>query len=187
MRSIPRRKTFFSDATRSVTHNAVYLPFSFQVRVAFGASPVGGHWSAPPGECRFEQDLESVADAEDELVLLEEVGDGLAEVSPQLAAEHDPGSHVVAVAEPARDAEDLVVGEALGVFEHAEQVHPFRLTSAQFECVSRFDVAVRAGSTQYTDAGGRHSSSFQPGWGDANPDSSDHLPRLRREWDGEGE
>ena len=53
------------------------------------------------------------------------------------------GTHVVPVAEPARDTDDLALLQQLRLFQQSEQVHAFGGRSAFLERERRFHVAIR--------------------------------------------
>ena len=123
MSSIPRRKAWSGRSTRRRTHRQSYRPDSFQVSVAAGRALLRVPPVRPAGQhAGFEQDLEAVADAEDELVRVQEPPERVAERAGQVPGEDHAGPEVVAVAEPAGDAEDLVAVERVRLLQHAEQV-----------------------------------------------------------------
>ena len=72
-------------------------------RVASGPVLVGRH-----DQAGLEQHLKAVADAEDQLLLIAEPPQGVAEEVGELVGEDLAGRHVVAVGEAAGDDEDLV-------------------------------------------------------------------------------
>src|SRR5436309_1558313 len=84
--------------------------------VGGGGVPVdwvdAGGWSGE--EAGFDEDLEAVADAEDEFSVFDELCEGFFEVVDDLVGEDFSGGDVVAVGEASGDAEDLVVVEGGG-------------------------------------------------------------------------
>src|SRR5213076_180737 len=72
----------------------------------------GGHRRPECGEqARLDEDLESVADAEDGLARSHEVDEVLRELGPQPRGEDRARPHVVSRREPARDHEEVVIVE----------------------------------------------------------------------------
>src|SRR5262249_8799657 len=70
----------------------------------------------------LEQNLKAVTDAEDELLVVAEATQRVAEETGQLVGEDLAGGDVVAVGEPARDGEDLVAVQQGGVLTKAVDV-----------------------------------------------------------------
>ena len=123
------------------------------------AGHVGGPRRASPWQHPgLDQHLEAIADAQRQLVSREELSQHISEVRPHLGPEDHPGPHVVAVAEPPRDAQNLEVAEQLGLFEQAEQVNPFGATSAMLEDPGGLDIAVGSRSPQHQHAGSSHAT-----------------------------
>ena len=91
----------------SGTQRSSNLPESFQVSVA-GASQSRVERQQ---HARLDQDLKAVADAEDQLAGRVELVQAVGQVMANLIAEDPAGGDVVAVAEPARQAENLKVGQ----------------------------------------------------------------------------
>lgn len=108
-----------------------------------GAVGVGGSQKV-----RLQQHLESVANTDYELARFTECSKSFREVMLDLVAEDAPGGDVVAVAETARDAEYLEIGEALRLFQHVVDVPAFGGAAGQFKGVSGFDIAVGARSSE---------------------------------------
>ena len=76
-----------------------------------GVPVVGGELGDGAGEkAGFDEDLEAVADAEDDFAVGDELAERGAEVVDELVGEDFAGGDVVAVGEAAGEAEDLEVG-----------------------------------------------------------------------------
>jgi hypothetical protein len=133
---------------------AVVVPGERRIRsLIFTRRPV----VRPAGQdARFHQHLEPVADAQYEFVLLQKVADLLREVSAKLGAEDHSGADVVAVAEPAGNAQHLVLAQPRRIFEQAKQVDPLGRRPALFERERGLDVAIGSGGTQNANVGSRH-------------------------------
>ncbi len=110
-------------------------------------------------ESGLDEDLEAVADAEDELAVVDELSEGGFEVVNELVGEDFTGGDVVAVGEAAGKGEDLVIGEAGGVLEEGVDVEGvdgniFSTAAGEGEGVGEFAVAVGAGGAKEEDARG---------------------------------
>ncbi len=126
---------------------AVFVPGEGRVGLGFGTGRPG---FTPTGQDpRPHQHLESIADPQHQLVGREELLDGLGEMRPQLGSEDHPGSDVVAVAEPPRHTQDLIVPQQFRTLEDAEQMDPVTLATAVVEDPAGLHVTVGPGSTQH--------------------------------------
>ena len=94
---------------------------------------------------RFEQHLEPVADAEDEFARVAELADRIGEEMLELAREDFPGRDIVAVAEPARQDQDLRLLEAGRIFAESVDVDAFRDGPRGFEGERGLRIAIGAG------------------------------------------
>ena len=104
-------------------------------------------------QAALDEHLEAVADAEDQLAGVAERGERVGQVMAELVGEDAARGHVVAVAEPAGDAEDLVL---VGELRASSQRLRWTMSAAPpaLEGERGFAVAVGAGSTEDKDAGG---------------------------------
>jgi len=122
-----------------------------------GVPIVGGELRHGTGEeAGFDEDLEAVADAEDEVAIVDELAEGGAEVVDELVGEDFAGGDVVAVGEAAGEGEDLELLELGGVGEESVDVEGFDGGAHEGEGVVEFAVAVGAGGAEEEDAGGGH-------------------------------
>ena len=138
---MPERKTHLLPATREA--NPAIFEFAGVV-----AGERGGGAGGVAGEQQvgLDQDLEAVADAEDQLAGVAERLQCVGQMMADLVAEDAAGGDVVAVAEAAGEAEDLEVGEFLRSFENAVDVEPLRRAAGQLEGVRSLFVAIGAGA-----------------------------------------
>ncbi len=67
---------------------------------------------------------------------------------PNLVGQNAACGDIIAVAEPPWHAEDLVVAQDAGLFQHSIDMHPLCLSAGLFKGVCCLDVAVRAGGSQ---------------------------------------
>src|SRR5262249_51884215 len=91
---------------------------------------------------------EAVADAEDELLLVAEPAERVAEEVLELKGEHLSRRHVVAVAEAAGHDEDLEVAELSRVLAEGVHMDPLRDRAGQLEGGDGLAVAVGAGCSE---------------------------------------
>ena len=122
MRSMPRRNTQCCASATSCTQRSSNLPESFQVNVAGG--PVLR--IVRQQHAGLDEDLKSVADSQDELLGGLEGLERVLQVMPDLVGQNPPGGDVVTVAEPAGQAQHLVLIGQSRVLEQAIDVHQFR-------------------------------------------------------------
>ena len=115
-------------------------------------------------DARLDHHLKTVADAEDQLAVGLEVGPGVGQVMLDLVGQDAAGGHVVAVAESARQAENLESLEQPGLLQQAVDVERFGLRPRFLEGEGGFLVAVGAGGSQDQDVGRRHWLGAR-GWG----------------------
>jgi hypothetical protein len=99
-------------------------------------------------QLRLEQNLKAVADAEDQFACVAESLQHIGQVVANLVAEDPAGRDVVAVAETAREAEDLKVGRLLRYFEQPIYVPPLGRSTGEREGMRSLLVAIRAGRSQ---------------------------------------
>jgi hypothetical protein len=116
-------------------------------------------------EIGFNQDLKSVADADDGFAGFDETAEGVAEVVDELVGEDFAGGDVVAVAESAGEGEDFKLVEGCGFFENAIDVDGFGACAGELECVGGFAVAIGAGGTE-DQGSGLHRRYFRDFGGD---------------------
>ena len=104
----------------------------------------------------FEDHLEAIADAEDQLLLVAERANFVGEEGHQLVCEDLAGRDVVAVTEPAGDAENLVIVEARSAFSaQAIDVDKLGLGALALKSELRFAIAVGARGSGESGRGGR--------------------------------
>lgn len=88
--------------------------------------------------------LKSVADAEHQFVGLQEFSHGFVELTSKLAGKNHTCTKVVAIAESARDTQNLIPTELGGIFEEAEKMNSIRRRTGQLKRMSRFNVTIRS-------------------------------------------
>ena len=109
-----RRAARASGASR--TQRDSKWPESLWVRVAAAGGRAAGQ---EPG---LDQDLEAVADPQDQAAAVVEPAQGVAQDRPEPGGEDPPGPEVVAVGEAAGDGQDLEVVERAGRLEEPADV-----------------------------------------------------------------
>ena len=92
----------------------------------------------------LQEHLEAVADAEDQTAAVAELCQGVGKPRLQFDRENPPAGDVVAVGEPARDAEDLEVVGKRRLLCQGMHVHPAGDRAGPLEGVRRFMVTVGA-------------------------------------------
>src|SRR4029453_6094423 len=101
----------------------------------------------------LDQDLKAVADPQDQLAGVLESEQRVSQVMPHLIAEDAAGADVVAIAEAAWDAQNLILRSEPRIFEQGIQVHRVGSCTGRLEGERRFAVAVGAGGTEDEDVG----------------------------------
>jgi len=122
---------------------------SFQASVASRWASSGA--TRPAGQqAALDEHLEPVADAQDELAGGDEVVERLGEAVEHLVGEDLAGGHVVAVAEPAGDQEELEAVEFGGGFHESVDVDAFGREAAcsRAKTVSRSQLVPAVRSTR---------------------------------------
>ena len=150
--SMPARKTHFWPSTRSRTQRSSYLPESLSVSVA------GGPFSASGGS-RMPDLIITWKPLQMPRISLPSAlnwASGVGQVMLDLVGQDAAGGHVVAVAESARQAEDLEPLDQPGVLQEAVDVQRFALGPRLLEGERAFLVAVGAGGSQDEDVGLGH-------------------------------
>ena len=127
----------------SRTQRASNLPESLSVSVAVGPAA-----SATASRLVFSRIWKPLQMPMISLPASRNVGERVGQVMLNLVAEDAAGRDVVAVAESAGDAQDLKVGHATRLFEHAIDVPPLGHAAGQLEGVRSFPVAIRARCSQ---------------------------------------
>ena len=94
----------------------------------------------------FEQYLEAVADADDQLLGVAKLAEGVAEKGGQFNGQDLAGGNIVAVGEPAGDRQDVEFAEQLRVLAEAPDVNALGPSTGALESELRLLVAVRAGA-----------------------------------------
>lgn len=102
----------------------------------------------------LDEHLKAVADAEDQLAGVAKRGERIGEMVLELVAVNAPGRKIVAVAEPARQAEDLVVVSEPRRLEPTIEMHDLSRGAGALERIGAFRVAIRTGSTKHKNARG---------------------------------
>jgi hypothetical protein len=97
----------------------------------------------------FQQDLEAVTDPEDQLFLVSEALQGVAQEMGQLHSQDLPGCHVVAVSEASRDGQDLKAFKQVRVFAKSIDVNALRSCARLLESKFEFGIAIGPRSAQY--------------------------------------
>ena len=115
-----------------------------------GGVPIGGvELRNRAGEqAGLDEDLEAVADADDEFAVVDELLERGFEMVDELVGEYFSGGDVVAVGESAGEGEDLVLLKGGWVGEQGVDVEGIDgnvIAASKFESVSEFAVAVGAG------------------------------------------
>lgn len=119
----------------------------------------GGHMAfaiSGDNQSSFEQHLEPIADAEDQLARIAELIQGVSQECLQLHSEDLPRCNIVAIGEPAGDEEQLVFVEESRPFAETIDVDPFGFGAGLFESEGSFQVAVGPGGTQNQSANVSH-------------------------------
>jgi hypothetical protein len=109
----------------------------------------------------LEEDLETVADAENQLLLVAEAAEGVLQEGHELGRQDLAGGDVVAVGEAARDGEDLVAVEQRRLFAEAVDVDSLSLCARLFEGEKCFLVTVCAGGAEDQGSWGGHKESVK--------------------------
>ena len=146
-RSIPRRNTH-ATAGRPQLDPAVFVA----ARVVPGER--GRRAAAIIGQqhARLDEDLEAVADPQDQLARRLERLQALGQMMPDLVGQDAAGRHVVAIAESARQAEDLVrLGQLRDDSSSRLMCISLGPAAGLLEGERGFLVAVRSGSSQDQD------------------------------------
>ena len=99
-------------------------------------------------EAGLEHRLEAVADAEDELLVVAELAEGVGEEVLHVDRLHLPGPHVVAVGEAAGQDEDLVVAQEPGVVAEGVEVDAVAAAADHLEGLLHLVIAVGSRGTQ---------------------------------------
>ena len=124
----------------------------------------GERGRADPGrarqQARLDEDLEAVADPQDQAVALAEPAEGVAQDGPQPGRQDPAGAEVVAVGEAAGEGQDLERVEGAGRLDDPADVPGLGLGPRQSPGEGRLLVAVRPGRPQDEDAGLGHGSGF---------------------------
>ena len=140
------RNTQLPGSIASRTQRASNLPESFSVSVAVGPAA-----SAAASRLVFSSTWKPLQMPRISLPASRNVGQRVGQVVLHLIAQDPPGRDVVAVAEPAGDAEHLKIGHAPRLLQHAIDVPPLRRAAGQLESVRSFLVAIGAGRSQDQD------------------------------------
>ena len=93
----------------------------------------------------LDQNLEAVANPQDEFVGVFEAADRVEKTQTNLRRENSARRDVVAVAEAAREAHNLEAVDDRRVFQEAVDVNPLGRRARQFKRVGGFVIAVRSG------------------------------------------
>src|SRR5262245_52332270 len=99
-----------------------------------------------------QESLEAVANAEDELVGVTKLAEGIPEEMAELVAEDLARGHIVAVSETSGNDEDLVAQELAGLLAQAVDVDAFGGSAGLLEGELGFQVAVGTGTTKDEDS-----------------------------------
>ena len=108
--------------------------------------------------------MKAVADTENQLIPAQELSNGIVQLASQLAGKDDARAEVIAVTEAPWNAEDLEIGQQLGLFQQPEQVQPLCCAARQFKGVCGFQITVGPRGSENTDSGFCH----------------DHLPKKHQ-------
>ena len=95
----------------------------------------------------FQQCLKAVADSQHQFVSGQELVNNITQMTPKLAGKDNPGTDVVSVTEATRYAQDLIFIKKCRTLDKSKQVNSIRTTTAGIECIRRFDITIRSGST----------------------------------------
>ena len=95
--------------------------------------------------------MEAVANSQDQFARRLELAEHVDQMMLDLVAQNASGGHVVAVAEAARDTQDLIGGQLRRLFQQPADVQRFGFGPGLLEGEGRFQIAVRARGPQDQD------------------------------------
>ena len=129
-------------ATRTQAHPAVCVT---TVVIPSQSDPIS-LWIGLDEQSGFNQCLKAIADTENQLSVISELPQFIQQVMLDLQRQHLSGADIVTVAEPAGDAEDVMVMHLPGIGNERIDMHDLGARTGQLKRVSRILVAVCARS-----------------------------------------
>jgi len=93
----------------------------------------------------FDQDLKAVADSEYELSVVDEFPNRLGEMVNDLIGQNLAGRHIVAITEPAREDEDVILIEQGLTLNQSVDVYTVGPRSGQFQRMLSLDITIDSG------------------------------------------
>ena len=136
--------------------------------------------SAPGSRPARDENLEAVADADHRLAGGDEGGERIAQIRREIERPQAPGAECVGVGEPAGDAQQAGLGEALGLFAELADVGDDRLGAGAVERVGRVGIAVRSGRGEHERDGPAHRGAPKNAVGEPGPAESDGFVDAQR-------